>query len=698
VRSLRALGLYAVLTVALTWPFAANLWVMDAGDSAFFAWEIGWTVHALKTDPAQLPHANIFHPLRYTLGMDEPVLGTTLLVLPVALFTDDAVFLYNVARLLTFLLSALTAYWLARELGVSEWAALLGGALFAFSPVRTDQVAHLSTLGTQWLPLVLLFTIRFGRSGKWKDALLAGLFFVLSFLACGYHGVIALAVLPPALLVLFWSRWRLVPKGAVAVVLAGVALLPLYLLHKAALEPERYARGTEETVLYSAPVESFLSTSSWNRVYGEITDAWRTTGPNNLFPGLVVPGLAFVGAVALARRKQRPSREALALAVMALCAAAVALGPEVRAFGRDLGPGPWGFLRDHLPVFQMIRVTSRAGALFALPLVMLAAMGLSLLKPRPAAVAAVAAIGLLETLIVPIPMPEWSKIIDTRSGPPAVYRWLDAQPGEPVIAHLPMLDVYGLERRPAFHESIYMVYSTHHWKPLVNGYAGIEPRHYVHIRNLMWSFPSEELLDALREVGTRYIVVHRGGYGPNQWARLQQGMPRALEGSLREVTTLDGDRVYELRPPPAAVAAGGLDAAADEGAEGAESGETGDDPTGDGGERGGTAGDPKESPGAAPLVDGDRGGLKTDPLACSVEAGEAVWGRGDGDPDGRLERISSSACSRARPTAVGHTTAQALVLTHWAAGCCWLHAGLPSGRSGAAGEARGRVEKAPPGC
>ena len=79
-RWLRALGLYAVLTVALTWPFAAQLHVMDAGDSAFFAWEIGWTVHVLKTDPAQLPHANIFWPLRYTLGMDEPVLGTTLLV------------------------------------------------------------------------------------------------------------------------------------------------------------------------------------------------------------------------------------------------------------------------------------------------------------------------------------------------------------------------------------------------------------------------------------------------------------------------------------------------------------------------------------------------------------------------------------------------------------------------------------------
>ena len=48
---------------------------------------------------------------------------------------------------------------------MSEWIALVAGALFAFSPIRTDQVAHLSTLGTQWWPLVLLFTIRFAKRG-----------------------------------------------------------------------------------------------------------------------------------------------------------------------------------------------------------------------------------------------------------------------------------------------------------------------------------------------------------------------------------------------------------------------------------------------------------------------------------------------------------------------------------------------------
>jgi hypothetical protein len=245
------------------------------------------------------------------------------------------------------------------------------------------------------------------------------------------------------------------------------------------------------------------------------------------------------------RSRERPSREAVAFAVLIVAAAFVALGPRVRAFGHDLGPGPWGALRDTIPLFQMIRVTSRAGVFLALPLTMLAAMALTRLRPKAAALAGIGALALAETLVVPLPIPEWSKVIDTRKDPPPVYRWLAGQPGRDPIVHLPMLE--GLDRRPAFHESVYMVYSTLHWRPLVNGYAGIEPRRYVEIRNLSWSFPSEAFLGPLRAIGTRYVVVHRKGYGPFQWQRLQKGLPEALaSGALREVVTLGTDTVYEL--------------------------------------------------------------------------------------------------------------------------------------------------------
>ena len=549
---LRAAALYTLLTAVFTWPLVARLHVMDAGDSAFFAWAIGWELHALKTDPGQLPHGNIFHPLRYTLGFDEPILGTTVLVAPLGLVTSDAVFLFNVARLLTFLLSAITAYLLARGLGCDDGAALFAGAAFAFNPIRTDQIAHLSTLGSQWLPLVLLFMHRYLARGRWVDALWSALFFALATYACGYHGLIGLAVLPPAALVLLWGRWQRLPGAIVAAAAAAVMLLPLYVLHRRALDPLGYERGAGETVVYSAAVESFLATTSWNRVYGEVTGEFRSTNANNLFPGLVLPVLAIGGAWWRWRHGRRPSRDALALAVMGLAAALVALGPELRFMGHVLGPGPFALARELVPAFRMIRVPSRAGIFIALALSVLAARALTLWRPRTPRLMAIAAVALAETLIVPIPMPAWAQVVDSRKRPPPVYEWLAEQPGQPVVVELPMLDIYGIFQRPAYHESIYLVHSTHHWKPLANGYAGIEPAPYVNLRQRARRFPSADALAAFRERGVRYVVLHRRGYGPNQWARIERDLIW-FASELKEVARFDEDAVYELQAAPGGV-------------------------------------------------------------------------------------------------------------------------------------------------
>jgi hypothetical protein len=538
-----AFAAYAALTVVFTWPMAANLLLLEPGDHAFFSWEIAWEVRALLTQPGQLPHANIFHPLRHALGLDEPILGTTVLVLPLGLFTTDPAVLGNLARLLTWAVSGLTTFLLARELGCARGVAFFAGAAFAFSPIRTDQVAHLSTLGTQWMPCVVLFLVRFTRGGRLRDALLAGASFAAAAYACGYHGVIGLAVLPPVALLLVWGRFGLLPRAAAGAALAVLLLLPLRALHEKALEPLRYERNTTETQLYAASLETFLATSAWNRVWGPSTRGLRSA-TNNLFPGLVPLALAAAGAAVLARRRQRPSREVMALALLGILAALVALGPEVRWFGTRLGPGPFALLRD-LELFRMVRVPARAGAWLALALALLAARGLQRVGASRPAVGAATGLLLLESCIAPIPMPDWVKVYGTRWPTPPVYEWLAAQPPGTSVLELPMVEDWAVLDQAPWHESTYMLWSTRHWQPLANGYAGTEPPAYRQLRGFVRRFPAPDAREALRARGIRYVVVHRAGYGPNRWAGLRERM--AAEGSsLRTVATFGDDTVYEL--------------------------------------------------------------------------------------------------------------------------------------------------------
>jgi hypothetical protein len=72
------------------------------------------------------------------------------------------------------------------------------------------------------------------------------------------------------------------------------------------------------------------------------------------------------------------------------------------------------------------------------------------------------------------------------------------------------------ERRIDFHiHTKYMLNSTTHWQPLLNGYSDYIPPDFRTLAVTLAPFPSKESFTAMRERRVRYLAIHRGrdGYG-----------------------------------------------------------------------------------------------------------------------------------------------------------------------------------------
>ena len=316
--------------------------------------------------------------------MDEPVLGTTLLVLPLAAFTDDAVLLYNVVRLLTFLFSALTAYWLARELGVGRGDRAPGGR--ALRVLADPDRPGRAPLDAGDAVVAAGAAVHDPLRAQGPDAGRAARRALLRARLPGLRlprGDRGRRCCRPRCWCSFWRRWdRLKAGRAGGGRWPALALLPA-LPHAPEGARARALRARERRRRSSTRPRSSPSsrrapgTGSTARRPTPSAPSGRTTCsrvwscPASRWPGRSSPA-AEAGAAEPGGGGAR--------ACCSLAAALVALGPRVRAFGHDLGPGPWALLRDAVPLFQMIRVTSRAGVFVALPLAMLAAHG-----ARPAA-------------------------------------------------------------------------------------------------------------------------------------------------------------------------------------------------------------------------------------------------------------------------------------------------------------------------
>ena len=144
----RAIGLFALLTLAMTWP-QARVIATEATphqDVYFNMWRLEWFAHAIATQPSRLFDANVFHPEPDTLALSDAMIVEGAAAAPLIWAHMPPLRQHNVLLLAAIALSGAAMCALARYLTGSRAAAIVAGVIFAFAP-SLRHVMHLELSG-----------------------------------------------------------------------------------------------------------------------------------------------------------------------------------------------------------------------------------------------------------------------------------------------------------------------------------------------------------------------------------------------------------------------------------------------------------------------------------------------------------------------------------------------------------------------
>ena len=566
------------------------------GDNLEYLWKIWWVAHAwfdLHTSPMFIPSIN--YPSGYPLAYGDLTPIHTFLAAP---FTHvfGEVIIYNLAILLSFILTGTCTYVYVKELVGHRGAAFFAGFLFAFCNFRMARIGtHLPLMDTQWIVLFMLFLDRFIRGFSWKDALLAGLFFSLAGLSTIYYPAMLLLLAPIYAVIRLWKlhgadvlrRYGLsILKGGIAfcaicLALLLPAVLPYLQLQKtgAALVP------LDDVVFWSADISNYLIPnpyqflwSGWEKAHIPMTLARE--GVANEY----VIGLGFVGVLfALYGYLKSSKQQRAGWGWWFWAAFLLSFGPAAKIFNRlivfdtppkvgqvfhsiitwlgqhslvsdvvALGapdhvfiPLPGLFVRLFIPGFSSMRSWGRFSLFVMLAVAVWAAIGLKKFLEE-------------ETGTFTRPLPTRSRVfltvlilfagIEAYNGlqvlvdpaPRAVDAWLAQHDPQALIIQMPVLSALSGPQ---------MFYTRYHQHPIVGGYGTYLPLLFNRQYPELQQFPSDSSLDLLQHwgcdvdrtaCGVKYILVDEADIARDDplWQEIRN------QQRLVEITVLDGVHVY----------------------------------------------------------------------------------------------------------------------------------------------------------
>jgi hypothetical protein len=593
---------YSVLAVLYTYPLVLHL--SDRvigparGDNLEYLWKIWWVAHALfdlHTSPMFIPSINV--PNGYPLAYGDLTSIHTFFAAPFT-YVFGEVIVYNLAILLSFILTGTFTFIYVKELVGHRGAAFFAGFLFAFCNFRMARVGtHLPLMDTQWIVLFMLFLERFIRKFSLKDALLAGLFFSLAGLSTIYYPAMLILLAPFYAAIRLWKLHGkdTLLKNGLSILIGGIVfcavclalLLPAVVPYMQIQKNGAAVVPMEDVVFWSADISNYLIPnpyqflwSGWEEAHIPMTLARE--GVANEY----VIGLGFVGVLfALYGYVKSSKRERAGWGWWFWAAFLLSLGPAAKIFNRlividtpmrvgqvyhsiigwlsqhslvadpvALGspdqlflPLPGLFVRWFLPGFSSVRSWGRFSLFVMLAVAVWAAIGLK--KFLEEETGGFSRLLLLKSRIFLIVLILFSGFeayngpqVLVDPAPRAVDAWLAQHDPQAPIIQMPILSALSGPQ---------MFYTRYHHHPIVGGYGTYLPLLFTRQYPELQQFPSDPSLDVLQHwgcemnrttCGVKFILVDEADITGDDplWQEIQN------QHRLVETIVLEGVHVFTI--------------------------------------------------------------------------------------------------------------------------------------------------------
>jgi hypothetical protein len=297
IKSKAPIYLWFILTFIFAYLYSYPFDIFSRIDSVYAAtdlvggiWAFDWKlVNLAHGNFGQLFAGNIFYPLQNASLLNENPLSQALLSIPIYWLTGDSYYCYQWSIYMSYWLSSLGMFLLARNLGLNAWGALGASLIFAFNGYRygISPYAHQSTM--QWMPFTLIFINKYFENNIRSNLYWAAVFYCLQITASAVYFILFSNFLFFFVFIKLYinkfGQWKLLIKDSVVpCFLTLIVILTNYLPYWDMSREHQLARSIGVQVYYGASLLSFLH-HSHSYFLKDLLGLWRPS------EGIVAPGI-----------------------------------------------------------------------------------------------------------------------------------------------------------------------------------------------------------------------------------------------------------------------------------------------------------------------------------------------------------------------------------------------------------------------